>query len=95
MLTYTNTKVNKLNESVPFAKKPLLPTDFWEFLDTWGGTWMWESIDDSQQSKHNLSWLVEGMKLNTLTRTLRTTGKGQQTYVESDGSYFAAKQGYV
>ena len=65
VLTYTNTKVNKLNEGVPFATEPLLPTDFWEFLNTWGGTW--ESIDDSQQTKHNLSWLVEGMKLNTLT----------------------------
>ncbi len=29
---------------------------------------MWENIDDSQQSKHNLLWLMEGMKLNTLTR---------------------------
>ncbi len=67
VLTYTNTKVNKLNEGVPFAKEALLPTDFWEFLDTGGGTWMWESIDDSQQSKHNLLWLVKGMKLNTLT----------------------------
>ena len=67
MLTYTNTKVKKLNEGGSFAKEPLLPTDFWKFLDTWGGTWMWESIDDSQQSKHNLSWLVEGMQLNTLT----------------------------
>jgi hypothetical protein len=57
----TNTKVNKLNEGVPFAKGLLLPTDFWEFLDTWGGTWMWESIDNSQQ------WIVEGMKSNTLT----------------------------
>ena len=57
----------KLHEGVPLAKGPLLPTDFWEFLDTWGGTWMWESIDDSQQSKHNLSWLVEGMESNTLT----------------------------
>ena len=47
---------------------------------------MWESIDDSQKYKHNLSWLVEGMKSNTLTWG-RTTGKGQQTYVESDGSY--------
>ena len=55
VLTYTNTKVNKLNEGVPFAKEPLLPTDFWEFLDTWGGTWMWESIDDSQQYIHG-SW---------------------------------------
>jgi len=67
VLTYTNIKVNKLSEGVPFAKGPLLPTDFWEFLDTWGGTWMWESIDNSQQSKHNLSWLVEGMESNTLT----------------------------
>jgi hypothetical protein len=66
-LSLTNTKVNKLNEGVPLAKGPLLPTDFWEFLDTWGGTWMWESIDDSQQSKHNLSWLMKGMESNTLT----------------------------
>jgi hypothetical protein len=28
---------------------------------------MWESIDDSQHAKHNLSWLVEGMESNTLT----------------------------
>ena len=28
---------------------------------------MWENIDDSQQSKHNLLWLAEGMKSNTLT----------------------------
>jgi hypothetical protein len=60
VITYTNTKVNKLNEGVPFAKGLLLPTDFWEFLDTWGETWMWESIDNSQQYKHNLArqWQV-------------------------------------
>ena len=29
------------------------------------------------------------------SRMVRMTGKGQQTYVESDGSYFVAKQGYV
>ena len=27
---------------------------------------MWESIDESQQIKHNLKWLVEGMESNTL-----------------------------
>jgi len=42
VLTFTNTKVTKLNKGAPLAKGPLLPTDFWEFLDTWGGTWMWE-----------------------------------------------------
>ncbi len=67
VLTLTNKKVIKLIDSVLLAKGLLLPTDFWEFLGTWGGTWMWESIDDSQQSKHNLSWLVEAMESNTLT----------------------------
>jgi hypothetical protein len=65
--TFTNTNVNKLNEGVPLAKGPLLSTDFWEFLNTWGGTWMWEIIDESQQTKHNVKWLVEGMEeSNTL-----------------------------
>ena len=52
ILTFTNTKVTKLNECAPLATGPLLPTNFWDFFDTWGGTWMWEGIDDSQQSKH-------------------------------------------
>jgi len=67
VLTSTNTRVNKLNDGPLFAKEPPLPTDFWEFLNTWGGTWMWASIDNSQQSKHDLLWLLEGMKFNTLT----------------------------
>ncbi len=47
---------------------------------------MWESIDKSQQAKHNLTWLVEGMKSNTLLWvTDRTTGKGQQIYAVSAG----------
>ena len=28
---------------------------------------MWKSIDNNQQSMHNLSWLMEGMESNTLT----------------------------
>ena len=66
VVNFTNMNVNKLNKGDPLAKGPRLPTDFWEFLNTWGGTWMWESIDKSQQTKHNLTWLVEGMKSNTL-----------------------------
>jgi hypothetical protein len=66
VVNFTNMNVNKLNKGDPLAKGPRLPTDFWEFLNTWGGTWMWESIDESQQTNHNLTWLVEGMKSNTL-----------------------------
>jgi hypothetical protein len=42
------------------------PTDFWSFLESWGGTWMWEGIDEAQPTKRDLTWLVEGMKSNTL-----------------------------
>ncbi len=62
----TNTTINRLNEGAPLAKGPLLPTDFWDFLNTWGGMWMWEGINKNQPTKHELTWLVEGMKSNTL-----------------------------
>ncbi len=54
--------INRLNEGAPLAKGPLLPTDFWDFLNTWGGMWMWEGINENQPTKHKLTWLVEGMK---------------------------------
>ncbi len=41
---------------------PSLPEDFWEFLDTWGGEWMWEYMDRNE----DLTWIVEGMKNNSL-----------------------------
>ncbi len=48
------------------AKGTSLPMDFWKFLETWEGTWMWESIDTADTTKHDLTWLVEGKKSNTL-----------------------------
>ncbi len=54
-------KVNKLQDG------PLPPTprdntqSFWEFLATWGGTWMWDNIDSGVHSKDDLSWIAEGM----------------------------------
>jgi hypothetical protein len=62
----TNKTVNRLNEGASLAKGPPQPMDFWEFLDTWGGRWMCEGINESQLTKHNLTWMVEGMKSNTL-----------------------------
>jgi hypothetical protein len=64
----TNNTINRLNEGASLAKGPPLTTNFWEFLNTWGGRWMWEGIDESQPTKHNLIWMVERMKSNTLIR---------------------------
>jgi hypothetical protein len=54
-------KVNKLQDS------PLPPTprdntqSFWEFIPTWGGTWMWDNIDSKAHSKDNILLIAEGM----------------------------------
>jgi hypothetical protein len=60
------THSNKLNIGPTLARGPQQPSDFWDFLRTWGGEWMWEGIEDGQATKHNLSWLVQGMESNTL-----------------------------
>jgi hypothetical protein len=65
-VSFSNNNVNKLNKGFPLAKATSLPTDLWDFLETWGGMWMWEGIDKSQPTKRDLTWLVEGMKSNTL-----------------------------
>ena len=41
------------------------------------------------------SWKARSQTHSHGSRTVRTAGKGQQIYVESDGSYFAIKQEHV
>ncbi len=48
------------------AKGTSSPRDFWKYLEAWGGTWMWKGINAAQTIKSYLTWLVEGMKSNTL-----------------------------
>jgi hypothetical protein len=66
VVSYSNHNVTKLDKGDPLAKGTNSPTDFWKYLETWGGTWMWEGIDAAQTTKSDLTWLVEGMKSNTL-----------------------------
>ena len=60
--TFSKATVTKQNNGPDLAAGPSKPSDFWEFLNSWGGKWMWEEIDDSQFTKHDLTWAVEGMK---------------------------------
>jgi hypothetical protein len=66
VVSYSNHIVNKLNKGDPLAKGTSSPTDFWKYLETWGGMWMWKGIDAAQTTKRDLTWLVEGMKSNSL-----------------------------
>ena len=64
--TFSEATVSKLKEGPQLSKGPSQPADFWDFLNSWGGSWMWEGIDDSQSSKHDLTWVVHGMRNKSL-----------------------------
>ena len=64
--SFSEATVITQNKGPELAVGPSEPSDFWEFLNTWGWKWMCEGIDDSQSTKHDLTWAVEGMKSHTL-----------------------------
>jgi hypothetical protein len=59
-------QVIKLSKGPALAKVPEETTNFWRFLYNWGGTWMWEGIDEDKTTKENVTWIAEGMRNNTL-----------------------------
>jgi hypothetical protein len=61
-----DTHINKMNTGPALARGPQQPSNFWEFLRSWGGKWMWDVVKDSQATKHDLSWLIQGMETNSL-----------------------------
>ena len=44
-----------MNMGPPLSRGPQQPSNFWEFLRSWGGEWMWDGIKDSQDTKQDLS----------------------------------------
>ena len=44
------------------ASSPSQPDDFWAFLCSWGGDWMWEHIEDEGQ---DIQWMVDALKNGT------------------------------
>ncbi len=66
ILGLSNLQVVKLIEGPALAGVPEKITNFWDFLYSWGGTWMWEGIDDDQTTKRDVTWIAEGMRNNLL-----------------------------
>jgi len=58
--------VYKLESGPTLARGHQHTNDFWEYIRNWGGEWMWEGIDDGQDTKSDLSWLVQGLRCNSL-----------------------------
>ena len=63
---FSNQQVVKLNEGPAFPQDPEEISNFWKFLHSWEGNWMWEGIDNDQDKKSDMSWKAEGMTHNSL-----------------------------
>jgi hypothetical protein len=59
-------RVNKLQEVSDLPVETSRALLFWECLETWGGIWMWEDINNSQATKADTSWIAEGLKAGSL-----------------------------
>jgi hypothetical protein len=65
-LGFSNQQVVKLSEGPALAQASGEIKNFWEFLHSWGGNWMWEGIDDDQEMKEDATWIANGMRHNLL-----------------------------
>jgi hypothetical protein len=63
------TKVIKLSEGPHLITPMPEETNFWDFIRSWGGCWMWEDIDTSQEAAKDLEWIAKGLRKNSLVWT--------------------------
>ena len=61
--------MNKLQDGPDLVNDPKEHTNFWDFIHSWGGSWMWDDIDFTQDTTQDLKWVAEGMQNNTLVWT--------------------------
>jgi hypothetical protein len=65
-LGFSNQQVVKLSKGPALAQASVEIKNIWEFLHSWGGNWMWEGIDDDQETKEDATWIANGMRHNSL-----------------------------
>ena len=57
----SNQRVVKLNKGPAFPQAPKKLKNFWEYLHSWEENWMWEGINNDQETKSDTTWLADGM----------------------------------
>jgi hypothetical protein len=61
--------MNKLQEGPPLLATTEDWKSFWDFIATWGGSWMWHDIGNVNKPKDNIQRIAEGMTAGTLVWT--------------------------
>ncbi len=58
--------MNKLQEGPLPPPTTADSTPFWEFIVTWGGSWMWRNINAGNKPKDDMQWVTDGMTAGIL-----------------------------
>ena len=58
--------VTKLSEGPTLAEEMEKEMDFWDFLRSWGGAWIWEGVEPGNDSPSDMSWIADGLTLGSL-----------------------------
>ena len=58
-------EIRPLQDGPYLAQKcPSKPDDFWEYLNSLGGSWMWQHVGTGEEwNKNDLTWLIDGIKM--------------------------------
>jgi hypothetical protein len=62
----SNFIVKKLQDGPHLATSTETELDFWDFLASWGGAWMWSDISRDQPTYTDTLWLRSGMQKGSL-----------------------------
>ena len=54
-------QVVKLSTGPAFATAADAQRGFWDFLHSWGGTWMWDVLEYGKDTPEDLQWLVDSV----------------------------------
>jgi hypothetical protein len=66
VVNIAESRVNKLHEGPPPITMADGLTSFWNFINSWGGIWMWRDISNTDKPKDDTQWVTDGMTAGTL-----------------------------
>ena len=59
-------RVTKLSEGPALTSAAAVHAEFWAFLHSFGGTWMWEVIKTGEDTPNGEMWIVDGLRNESL-----------------------------
>jgi hypothetical protein len=70
VLMHIDSRVSKIHKWLRLVTESSCLINFWEFLFSWGRVWMWDRINNIQETKRDLAWIADGMSSNSLISTV-------------------------